>query len=48
MQFAQFLISGGATNKPLKGKPFLPGQGVEVFDLFNLNQLVFHFNEFAG
>jgi hypothetical protein len=48
MQYAQFLISSGATNKPLKGKPFLPGQGVEVFDLFNLNQLVFHFNEFLG
>lgn len=44
-RFAQYLMQESATTK-LKGVKFVAGQGVTIFDLFNLLELQFYYRHF--
>ena len=46
-RFAQYLMQAPATRK-LKGAQFVAGQGVTIFDLFDLLELQFYYREFIG
>ncbi len=47
LRFAQYLINNAATKK-LGGNQFVAGQGVTVFDLFDLLEIQFYYRQFEG
>jgi hypothetical protein len=47
LRFAQYLIANAA-DKKLGGNQFVAGQGVTVFDLFDLLEIQFYYRQFVG
>ncbi|NWJ98187.1 MAG: hypothetical protein HXX20_20725 [Chloroflexi bacterium] len=47
LRFAQYLINNAAAKK-LGGSQFVSGQGVTVFDLFDLLEIQFYYRQFVG
>lgn len=46
LRFAKFLIDSNAASQKLNGAPFIAGQGVEIFELFDLIELQFYYRQF--